>query len=185
MLSPTVILAALALDPLPPANPAGPGTPVFSGSVGLQLTSGEEVAWLAGPSYRMTWMPLPFLGLTGDAYVATIAETFPWGWVAGARVGPVLRWPLGRGPISPFVAAQAGVLGVFAVGGGADGGKSGAGGHELSVEAGVDIPVKDLGTHRGRQSLMFLSVSGRAGTMTFDHFEAGFGSGRIALGVGF
>jgi hypothetical protein len=121
-----------------------------------------------------------------EAYLATLPPIFPWGWGAGARVGAMLKWPLGLGPVSPFAGVQVGVLGVAVAGAGADGGKASVGGRELRTEVGVDIPLAKRqrpGTSRPTQ--LFLSASGGSSKVTWGDALGDTRSwfGRLAIGA--
>jgi hypothetical protein len=157
-----------------------------SASVGLSLNHSEQIGWFPQAGARLTWTPLSFLGLNVDAYGGAPVRFFPWAWSIGARVGPVLKWPLGLGPVSPFVTAQVGWVGLLVLGAGADGGKATVGAVELSTEAGVEIPLVKL-RRPGLANFIqfFLSMSGGARSVSFtelDHERYWFG--RLAFGVG-
>jgi hypothetical protein len=181
----TPLVMILAQDPAaaPPQAPPPASAPVFIRSIGLELAHGKELPWFAQVSFRFAWMPAPWVGLSADAYPGFILPLFPAALAMGLRMGPMLRWPLGRGPLSPFASAQAGVVGFLLSGARAAGSVSAEIGRELSVEAGADIPLTTAA--EDRPSALFLSVSGRGGRMNFDGFDVRFWSARLALGRGF
>ena len=179
-----LLLTALAVPV--GANAQSTPEPLPRGSVGIGVafnvtdapSSGAFANYLtAGP--RGTWAPAPWVGLSGEVYGATLLRAFPWGWGIGARVGLMLRWPLGWGPVSPYLLGQCGGLGVLALGGGA-----GAGG-EVRGEVGVDIPLWKAprpGTLSPART--FLSLGGGVGTVRLASSTFRLGFGRIAFGVG-
>jgi hypothetical protein len=180
-----IVLAALASPAAAAAQTAEPArAPRFlvAGSVssdfgGADVRSAGEYCTVGA---QATWLPVSWLGLTGDVYEVILPRFFPYGLGFGARLGPTLRWPFGLGPVSPYVTAQIGWDGVLIAGAGT------AAFLEKRAEAGVDIPLGKFLAQANRPGVrMFLSVGGGVveATPSYSALNERFHFARLSFGA--
>jgi hypothetical protein len=172
-LSAIAVLAWAATASAQTVEPAAPKAPRLSVSVGIRFDFGGTGIFkfpdVWGAAVRGSWTPLPWLGLTGDVDETFFGSVYHIG--ASVRLGPTLRWPLDRGPVSPYVTAQGGVVGFVFFGAGAAGTAL-----ELRGEAGVDVAVSKR---------FFLSAGGGVAALQFsgDPTPYRFKFGQLSLGM--